>query len=92
MVRNKGNSNNNGVKDPIHNLSSPYYVHPCDGPHSIKINSRLNTSNSQAWTGAMHRGLGGKNKLQFIDGTIVLPQQDHLSFSTWERCNNLIHS
>lgn len=40
----------------------------------------------------MHRGLGGKNKFQFVDGTIVPPKPDDLSFQAWERCNNLINS
>jgi len=85
-------STNNEVQDPTQDLSSPYYVHPCDGHHYVIIKPRLNTSNSQAWARTMHRGLGGKDNLQFVDGTIVPPQQDHLSFSTYERCNNFIHS
>jgi hypothetical protein len=83
MVRNQ---------DPTQDLSSPYYVHPSDGPHSVAIKPQLNTSNYQAWARAMRRGLGGKNKYQFVDGTIPPPTFDDLNFSAWERCNNLIHS
>ncbi|AES78750.1 hypothetical protein MTR_7g044880 [Medicago truncatula] len=53
MVRNQ---------DSIQDLSSPYYVHPSDGYHSVSIKSQLNTSNYQAWARAMRRGLGGHNK------------------------------
>jgi len=83
MVRNQ---------DPTQDLSSPYYVHPSDGPHSVSIKPQLNTSNYQVWARAMRRGLGGKNKYQFVDGTILPPTFDDLNFSAWERCNNLIHS
>jgi hypothetical protein len=42
-----------------------------DGPHYVSIKPQLNMSNYQAWERAMHRGLGGKNKFQVVDGTIV---------------------
>jgi len=83
MVRNQ---------DPVQDLSSPYYVHPGDGPDSVSIKPPLNTSNYQAWARAMRRGRCGKNKYQFVDGTILPPTFYDLNFSAWKRCNNLIHS
>ena len=75
-------------QDPTQDLSSPYCVHP----HSVSIKPQLNTSNYQAWARAMRRGLGGKNKYKFVDGTILPPTFDDFIFFAWERCNNLIHS
>lgn len=41
----------------------------------------------------MRRALGGKLKLDFIDGSIQVPTYDFdPSFCAWNRCNMLIHS
>ena len=71
---------------------SPYYIHPSDGPSSLVITPKLNGSNYLAWQRSMQRAMGAKNKLVFIDGSILVPDIDDLNRPTWERCNHLIHS
>ncbi|GAU49924.1 hypothetical protein TSUD_180420 [Trifolium subterraneum] len=73
--------------------SSPYYVHPGDGPSSVKVTPVLNGSNYHSWSRSMRRALGGKLKLDFIDGTIPIPLDSFdPSFRAWNRCNMLVHS
>ena len=33
-----------------------------------------------------------KNKIKFIDGSIVAPASDDAMFPAWERCNNMVFS
>jgi hypothetical protein len=40
----------------------------------------------------MRRALGAKNKYDFVDGTIPVPDSFDPSFKAWTRCNMLIHS
>jgi hypothetical protein len=56
--------------DPQLDQTSPYYVHPSDGPSSVSITPKLNGSNYHAWARSMKRALGSKMKLNFVDGSI----------------------
>jgi len=50
--------------------SSPYFVHPSDGPSSVMVTPVLNGSNYHSWARSMRSALGGKMKFEFINGTI----------------------
>jgi len=71
---------------------SVYFVHPNEGPNSVLDTPPLNGSIYLAWSRSMRRALGGKNKLFFIDGSLLVPDMLDLNRSAWERCNHLIHS
>jgi hypothetical protein len=81
------------VLDPTSDPSSPFFVHPSDGPSSVKVTPVLNGANYHAWSRSMRRALGAKLKLEFIDGTLPQPL-DHFdpSIRAWNRCNMLVHS
>lgn len=51
-----------------------------------------NGANYHSWARSMRRALGGKNKFDFVDGTIEIPDSFDPSFKAWSRCNMLIHS
>lgn len=36
--------------------------------------------------------LSSKNKLRFVDGTVVKPDVNPADFKAWERCNDLVCS
>jgi hypothetical protein len=40
----------------------------------------------------MRRALGGKNKFEFVDGSIAVPSEFDPNFKAWNHCNMLIHS
>lgn len=58
--------------DPI----SPYYVHPSDGPSTVKVTPILEGFNYHSWARLMCHDLGGKMKLEFVDGSIPVPDDD----------------
>ena len=58
-----------GVQDP----SSPYFLHPNESPALVLVSTLLNGSNYHAWSRAMKMSLLSKNKLKFVDGTILMP-------------------
>ncbi|PNX63917.1 hypothetical protein L195_g061858 [Trifolium pratense] len=62
------------VAPPKPNLdaSSPYYVHPGDGPSFVTVTPLLVGSNYHSWSRSMKRALGAKMKLDFIYGTILV--------------------
>jgi hypothetical protein len=81
------------VTDPLLDQSSPYFVHPSDGPSSVIVKPLLNGANYHSWARAMRRALGGKMKFEFVDGTIpVVTDSFDPTYRAWNRCNMLIHS
>lgn len=59
------------IDDPTDH-SSPYFVHPSDGPSSVTVYPVLDGSNYHSWARSMRRTLGGKMKFEFVDGSIRL--------------------
>ncbi|MCI51147.1 receptor-like serine/threonine kinase, partial [Trifolium medium] len=57
-------------QDPPQISGNVYHVHPSDGPSSVSITPVLTHSNYHTWARSMCRALGGKNKFDFVDGTI----------------------
>ncbi|MCH87569.1 hypothetical protein A2U01_0008442, partial [Trifolium medium] len=79
--------------DPILDNSLPYFVHPGDGPTSAVVQPLLTGSNFQSWFRSMKRALGAKMKLEFVDGTLPMPEDDFdPAYRAWHRCNQLVSS
>ncbi|MCH79609.1 retrovirus-related Pol polyprotein from transposon TNT 1-94 [Trifolium medium] len=79
-------------QDPSQTPGNVYYIHSSDGPSSVSITPVLTHSNYHAWARSMRRALGAKNKYDFVDGTIPVPEPFDPSYRAWSRCNMLIHS
>ncbi|MCI38479.1 retrovirus-related Pol polyprotein from transposon TNT 1-94, partial [Trifolium medium] len=78
--------------DPVLDNSSPYFVHPGDGPSSF-VTPLLTVSNYHSWSRSMKRALGAKMKLNFVDGTLPIPEDDFdPAFRAWHHCNQLVSS
>jgi hypothetical protein len=81
------------LQDPSCDPSSPYFVHSSDGPSLVNVTPVLNGSNYHAWSRMMRRAIGGKLKLEFMDGTIpVVVDQFDPSYRACNHCNMLMHS
>ncbi|MCI24574.1 retrovirus-related pol polyprotein from transposon TNT 1-94, partial [Trifolium medium] len=88
----RASSSTNSI-DQMHEQSSPYYVHPSDGPSSVTVKPVLTGSNYHSWARSMRHALGGKMKYEFVDGTIpVVTDPFDPTFRAWTRCNMLVHS
>lgn len=79
--------------DPAMDQTSPYFVHPSDGPGSVTVLPKLTGSNYHSWARIMKRALGGKMKIEFIDESLLVPADSFdPSLHAWNRCNMLVHS
>ncbi|KAE9592346.1 putative gag-polypeptide of LTR copia-type [Lupinus albus] len=59
--------------NPILDASSPYYLNPNENPVAVLVTQRLTGENYYAWARAMSMVLNTKNKLSFVDGTLLKP-------------------
>ncbi|KAK9070135.1 hypothetical protein SSX86_010535 [Deinandra increscens subsp. villosa] len=71
--------------------SSPLYLHPSDHPGLILVSNQFNGSGFGTWKRSMTIALSAKNKLGFVDGTIVAPT-DESEIEAWKRCNHMVIS
>ncbi|KAM2129542.1 hypothetical protein ACFX1R_009206 [Malus domestica] len=72
--------------------SNPLFIHHSDHPAMMLVSKPLNGDNYSTWSRAMKISLSAKNKLGFVDGTVLQPSvktmpDDHAS---WQRCNDMI--
>ena len=74
------------------NSDDPYYIHHSDSPGSILVSQILTGDNYGASSRAMTIALSVKNKIDFIDGTIIQPLTTNAQFKSWSRNNNIIIS
>jgi hypothetical protein len=74
------------------NQSGTYYVHPNENPNSSLVAAPLNGRSYHNWAKWMKRSLISKNKFEFIDGSILKPEEFDPLFKAWTRCNNIVHS
>ena len=85
-------ANHNAVV-PIENSRSPYYLNNGDHPGIRIVPDPLTGDNYQSWRRSMTTALSAKNKLGFVNGTILQPSDEsNPLFSDWQRCNDLVLS
>ncbi|XP_033508744.1 uncharacterized protein [Nicotiana tomentosiformis] len=77
-----------GMIDSTH----PYYLHPSDYPGMNLVSSAFDGNGYGGWRRAVIIALSAKNKLGFIDGTMVVPKADSGIQQAWARCNDMILS
>lgn len=66
------------------NPSNPFYLHHGDSPGSILVSQPLIGDNYHIWSRSMIIALTAKNKIGFIDGTLVKPSNPSYVLShTW---------
>ncbi|XP_068474622.1 uncharacterized protein [Phaseolus vulgaris] len=81
-----------GITDSSLHPSSPYYIHPSEGPSSVSITPVLTGSNYHMWSRPIRMALISKNKMGFLTGAVIEPALIDPLYPTWERCNTLIMS
>ncbi|KAI3722511.1 hypothetical protein L2E82_33550 [Cichorium intybus] len=88
MAGDEGPSNKTGSNTSDH--ESPYYLHPSDYPRQMQVNDALSDKNYADWVQEMENFLFAKNKIGFIDGTIVKPEKTSKEYMAWMRCDAMI--
>ena len=76
--------------NPSGDISSPFYLHPGEGPGMAQVSTPLTEANYYAWSQAMYIALHSKNKLGFINGMIPELEIGNPLRSAWERNNTMI--
>ncbi|PNX89446.1 hypothetical protein L195_g045565, partial [Trifolium pratense] len=76
----------------VPNQASPYFLHSSDQPGQLLVTQLLDGDNYPTWSRAITMALEAKNKLGFIDGTILKPEPNNPNFSNWVRCNSMVQS
>lgn len=71
---------------------SPYFMHSADHPGLIIISTKLDGTNYDDWSVAMKTALDAKNKIGFIDGSLIRPLESDRNFRLWSRSNSMSKS
>ncbi|CAL1400034.1 unnamed protein product [Linum trigynum] len=74
-------------EDPYLN---PYYLPPHDGGLTTIISMKLTDQNYNLWSQVMELALRTKNKLQFVNGLIPVPQVGDPIWQSWHRCDSTV--
>ena len=75
--------------------SNPLYLHHEESPRAMLVYQPLVGENYPTWARSMRMALIAKNKLEFIDGTLILSSPMVKTPSTiqaWIRCNKMVAS
>ena len=92
-VASSSSAPNQNAIAPIENSRSPYYLNNGDHPGIRIVPDPLTDDNYQSWNRSMTTALSAKNKLRFVNGTILQPNDESDPiFSDWQRCNDLVLS
>ncbi|XP_072060397.1 uncharacterized protein [Arachis hypogaea] len=63
-----------------------------ESPGLALIPLKLTPQNYYQWSHDMWRALRSKNKVKFLDGSILKPGEGDPNFEAWDRCNNFLLS
>nr|GMD59534.1 Integrase, catalytic core [Ipomoea batatas] len=69
---------------------SPYYLHASDAPGQVYVAELLRDGNYGEWVNDMRDALFAKNKMSFVDGTLIMPTPDSPYLQQWMRCNPMV--
>ncbi|KAB5512675.1 hypothetical protein DKX38_029703 [Salix brachista] len=72
--------------------SPPYFLNSSDNPGGVLVSCLLKGDNYPTWRRAMMNALRAKNKLGFVDGSLLKPEEDIKEIQTWEKCNSMVIS
>lgn len=72
--------------------SSPYFLHSGDNPGTVLVSQVLHGENYPIWSRSMLMALNTKNKVGFIDESIIKPSTSDPNFAVWTRCNDMVIS
>lgn len=80
------------TQDNTTTTSSVFYIHPSDADTNQLVSVKFSGTGYANWKRSMMLSLSAKNKLGFVNGTIVVPESTAVEYPAWERCNDLVTS
>ncbi|CAO2813783.1 unnamed protein product [Amaranthus hypochondriacus] len=69
---------------------SAYYLHPSEGIGAVISPIMLKGDSYEEWSRSLRNNLRAKNKLGFIDGTIMVPDAKSPDFDRWGIVNSML--
>lgn len=79
------------IRQATDQYDNPFFLHSNDHAGLQLVADRLNTgAEFHSWRRSVRMALNVRNKLGFIDGTVLKPLSDHPSYGSWSRCNDLV--
>ena len=72
--------------------ASIYFIHPSENTSTPLVSEKFNGERFNEWKRSMIIELSAKNKLGFIDGIVIKPDESDEDYKMWERCNHLVIS
>lgn len=72
--------------------TSVYYIHPSDSSTNQLVSVKFNGTGFHNWKRSMTLTLSAKNKLNFVNGSITMPDPASAEYKYWGRCNDLVIS
>ncbi|KAI3761944.1 hypothetical protein L1987_52367 [Smallanthus sonchifolius] len=69
--------------------SNPLFLHSSDHPGLLLVSKTFDGSSFRSLKRAMSITLSAKNKLSFVDGTVVRPTSSP-NMELWKRCNDIV--
>ena len=73
-------------------MDSCLYLHPSENPTVALVSPVLDSSNYHSWSRSMMTSLSAKNKVEFVDGSVLEPPKTDRTHDAWCRCNNMVVS
>jgi len=85
------------MEDPIiidmsESFTNPYYLHHANSLGSVLVSALLDEDTYHSWSRSMIIALTAKNKLGFVDGSIVKLAPTASTYLPWIRCNIMVLS
>ncbi|KAA8548017.1 hypothetical protein F0562_004446 [Nyssa sinensis] len=71
-------------------IPSSYLLHPSDSPSLILVHGILTGDNYPKWQKSITRALNAKNKLGFIDGTLLPPDPTKPEYTQWNQTKDMV--
>lgn len=79
--------------NPLEDPSSPYYLHPSEGPGLQLVSHPLTSDNYPSWSRSIIIALTIKNKIGFIDGSLPSPPATSpILLNAWIRNSTMVFS
>nr|GLL46475.1 uncharacterized protein LOC109150247 [Ipomoea trifida] len=72
--------------------SNPYFLHHNESPALMLVSTPLDGPNYHPWARALSMALSCKNKIKFVNGSILKPDENDPKFDVWGRCNDMVMS
>ncbi|KAJ3708504.1 hypothetical protein LUZ61_012209 [Rhynchospora tenuis] len=90
---NGGGKNSETTSSKLIDGSSPFFLHASENPGTMISSCVLKGDNYDLWQKAMRNALRAKNKLGFIDGSVMQPADAGApEASLWGPCNSMLVS